>query len=354
MSKKHRAHISKQHIHYFSWLEYLGMLVAMGVLAGLPALLFGAPVVIDVWLPYIPLYILYWAIIAAIFCAVTVYQKYKRLDMPMRKLSEATGRVAAGDFSAFIEPLHNGKNKDYTDLMIEDFNKMLHELASIETLKSDFASNVSHEIKTPLSVIANYAQALKTENLTQEERTEYLDDIIGAANSLSSLVTNILRLNRLENIEIMPVSKPYDLCRQLSEIAIALEKSLEDKHIDLAVEMEEKRMLCYEPDMLRLVWHNLLSNAVKFTPAGGKITLSQSCNGHKVTVSVADTGQGMDAETLKRIFDKFYQGDVSHSGEGNGLGLALAKRIIDLVHGTITVQSIQGKGSVFTVELAVK
>ena len=297
----------------------------------------------------------YWAVIAAIFTLITNWQIREGYDKPMRKLSEATKKVAEGDFSIYVEPMHTVDKHDYIDVIFLDFNKMVEELGSIETLKNDFIANVSHELKTPLSVIRSYASALKKEGLSSEDRNEYADTIISASDNLTALVTNILKLSRLENQEILPVQdEPYDLCRQLSHIALALEKSLEEKSIDFTAEMDDRLMLRADPGMLELVWYNLLSNAVKFTPPGGKITLTQTSDEESVTVSVSDTGCGMDAETVKHIFDKFYQGDKSHSGAGNGLGLALVKRVAELSGGIVTVHSSPGEGTTFTVRLAVK
>lgn len=305
--------------------------------------------IFDIWLPFVPLYILYWAIIAAIFCGITVYQKHRKFDEPLHKLRNSYERVAKGDFTVYIEP--RSSKEDYVDVIIGDLNKMVKELNSIETLKDDFISNVSHEIKTPLSIIYNYAHALKNKELEKEEQEDYLDTIITASESLSTLVSNVLKLSRIDNQELPIVHESYDVCAQLFDIAIALEKSSLDKDINFIVEIEDRLLLPYDPGMLELVWYNLLSNAVKFTPNKGTIILKQTHNDHFATISLQDSGIGMNEETIKRIYDKFYQGDTSHSTSGNGLGLALVKRIIDLVEGRIIVESLPNKGTTFTVEL---
>ena len=293
----------------------------------------------------------YWALVAVSLTLYARWQIKKTYEEPMHRLAKATAKVAQGDFSVYVPPLHTADKLDYLDVMILDFNTMVEELGSIETLKTDFFSNVSHEMKTPLSVIQNYAQLLQKENLTEEERREYTDSILQSTRKLSSLITNILKLNKLEKQTIRPAPEQYDLCQQLCGCALQFEDAWEKKDIEFIAELEDRVVIEADPGLLELVWTNLLSNAVKFTPSGGTVTLTQTSNEQEVTVSVSDTGCGMDEKTLRHIYDKFYQGDTSHSTEGNGLGLALVQRILQLSNGTITVKSRVGQGSAFTVRL---
>lgn len=335
---------------HFSWMEYIGMLLTLGIFAALPGIMYGGGLY-GLWNEYVGWYILYWAIITSLFCGMTAYQKYRKFDKPMRVLSEATSRVASGDFSVYIKPQHTLDRLDYIDVMFDDFNKMVAELGSIETLKNDFVSSVSHEIKTPLAVIRNYTTALKKENLPPEIRTEYMDTILSATDKLTALVTNILKLNKLENQEILPQQNRYNLCRQLCDCALHFETLWEEKGIEFEVDIEEQASIYADADMLEIVWNNLLSNALKFTQSGGKVLLRQTSDSHNITVAVSDTGCGMNRETIAHVFDKFYQGDTSHSCEGNGLGLALAYRVVDRLGGTLSVVSTLGKGSTFTVTI---
>ena len=293
----------------------------------------------------------YWALVAVALTLYARWQIKKTYEEPMHRLAKATAKVAQGDFSVYVPPLHTADKLDYLDVMILDFNTMVEELGSIETLKTDFFSNVSHEMKTPLAVIQNYAQLLQKENLTEEERREYTDSILQSTRKLSSLITNILKLNKLEKQTIRPAPEQYDLCQQLCGCALQFEDAWEKKEIEFIAELEDRVVIEADPGLLELVWTNLLSNAVKFTPSGGTVTLTQTSNEQEVTVSVSDTGCGMDEKTLRHIYDKFYQGDTSHSTEGNGLGLALVQRILQLSNGTITVKSRVGQGSAFTVRL---
>lgn len=235
--------------------------------------------------------------------------------------------------------------------MFEDFNKMVEELASIETLKNEFISNVSHEIKTPLSVIQSYATALQNDSLTAEMRRDYTETIMSASHRLTGLVTNILKLNKLENQGIQVTAEEYDLSRQLCDCVLNYESFWDAKGVAIVVDVEERVLVRADESMLALVWNNLMSNAIKFTEPGGTVTIRQSTAGATVVVAIADTGCGMSEKTIKHMYDKFFQGDTSHSGEGNGLGLTMVRRAIDRVGGTLSVESTLGKGTTFTVTL---
>lgn len=296
----------------------------------------------------------YWAFVAFVFGALVNLQIKDIYDKPMRRLSSAAKSVAEGDFSVYVKPTHTPDKYDYIDVMFTDFNLMVQELGSIETLKNDFVSNVSHEIKTPLAIIKNYTNMLKNGNLPDETKAEYMDTITKAADNLSALVSNILRLNKLENQEIETPAEHYDLCRQLSDCALQFESLWDEKSIELSVEMEDRAMITADENMLEIVWNNLFSNALKYTKDGGKVTLVQTSDTDSIIVTISDTGCGMDKETIKRIFDKFYQADTSRSSNGNGLGLALAYRVVEKIGGSISVVSELGKGSTFTVTLPIQ
>ena len=293
----------------------------------------------------------YWIGMAVVAAIILHQVSCKKFDKPMRRLSQAMKAVAEGDFSVSVTPQHTGNKMDYMDVMYEDFNRMVQELSSIETMKSDFIANVSHEIKTPLAVIESYAAALQKGDLDDVQRSEYAQTIVSASRNLSTLVSNILKLNKLENQEIVPTAREYDLTRQLCDCALAFETAWEEKNIEFDAQLEERVMICADESMLEMVFNNLISNAIKFTEPGGMVTLRQVVLDDAVEVVVSDTGCGMNEETVRHIFDKFYQGDTSHSGEGNGLGLALARRVLEITGGSIRVSSTLGEGSEFTVRL---
>ena len=294
--------------------------------------------------------VLYWVSVSVAFTIFIRRQIIKNYDEPMQRLAKASKEVSSGDFSVYVRPLHTADKMDYLDVMIADFNKMVAELGSIETLKTEFFSNVSHEIKTPLSVVQNCAEMMLKDNLTDEQRKEYATTIIGSTKKLSGLITNILKLNRLEQQKIQPTPERYDLCAQLGECALQFEEIWEEKEIHFEADLEDCATIVADESLLELVWNNLLSNALKFTGKGGIVTLKQTSTADEIIVCVTDTGCGMSDETLRHIFDKFYQGDTSHATEGNGLGLALSLRVIQLSGGTITAKSKLGKGSEFTVQ----
>ena len=292
--------------------------------------------------------ILYWSAVAGGLTLFTRMKIKKTYEEPMHKLAEATQKVAEGDFSVYVAPLHTSEKLDYLDKMLVDFNKMVEELGSIETLKTDFFSNVSHEIKTPLSIIQNNAELLCGEELNDRQKN-YADVIFHTSQRLADLISNILKLNKLEKQTITPALQNYDLCEQLAECAIGYEAAWEKKELEFDADMEDYAEIYADPDLMEIVWNNLFSNAVKFTAPGGKIILTEYSDENEIFVSVADTGCGMTEETKKHIFEKFYQGDTSHSTEGNGLGLALALRVLQLNNYRVEVTSRSGEGSTFTV-----
>ncbi len=292
--------------------------------------------------------ILYWSAVAVGLTIFTRRQIKKNYEEPMHKLAEATKKVAGGDFSIYVAPLHTPEQMDYLDKMILDFNKMVEELGSIETLKTDFFSNVSHEIKTPLAIIQNNAELLCNEEMT-EQQSRYAELIFNTSKRLADLISNILKLNKLEKQTITPVVEKYDLCEQLVQCAISYEPAWEEKDLEFDADLEDYAEIYADPDLMELVWNNLFSNAVKFTEPGGRITLTEKTCGDEIHVSVKDSGCGMTEDTKKHIFEKFYQGDTSHATAGNGLGLALAIRVLQLNNYRIEVDSRPGEGSTFTV-----
>lgn len=331
------------------FLVYLLVVLLMsgvhtGILVGMDAL--GWNKIVQTVVP-----ILYWSAVAVGLTLYTRYKVQQTYEVPMQRLAQATQKVAAGDFSVYVAPIHTADKADYIDRMIVDFNTMVEELGSIETLKTDFFSNVSHEFKTPLAVIHSNAELLQKGLDEDDARQEHVDNILSATRRLANLIQNMLKLNKLEKQTIRPAAEVYDVCAQLCSVAVQFEDAWERKEIEFDADLEDTAYVQADPGLLELVWTNLLSNAVKFTPQGGSITLRQTRADGKIYVSVTDTGCGMDEKTIKHIYDKFYQGDTSHSTEGNGLGMALVKRILEMTGAEMKIESTPGKGSTFTVVL---
>lgn len=273
------------------------------------------------------------------------------VDRPVRQIIKAAEQMMTGDFSVRIPPLHGIANADGFGVIADYFNQMAQELSGTETLRTDFIANVSHELKTPLAVIQNYGTMLQQQDLPENKRLEYAKAITDASRRLANLITNILKLNKLENQQIFPKAETYDLGEQLCECLLTFERAWEDKALDIETDVEEEVMVNSDGELLSLVWNNLFSNAIKFTPPHGKISLTLKAEGEFAVVQVSDTGCGISPEVGKHMFEKFYQGDTSHATQGNGLGLALVKRVMDIVGGDISVSSEVGKGSIFTVKL---
>ena len=288
-------------------------------------------------------------LITFVFGTVDYVRRKITVDRPVRQITEAAKKIMQGDFSVRIPPIH-GAGTDGFNQIREAINKMAAELSGTETLRTDFIANVSHELKTPLAVMGNYATMLQRPGITEEEKNEYAKAISEAARRLAQLITNILKLNKLENQQIFPQPQEFDLGEQLCESLLQFEDAWEAKNLEIETDIEDDVRIKSDPELLSLVWNNLISNAVKFTPDGGTIGVSLKTADHAVIVQVRDTGCGMKPETGIHIFEKFYQGDTSHATQGNGLGLALVKRVVDILNGEIGVQSVYGEGSTFTVK----
>ena len=266
---------------------------------------------------------------------------------PVTRMGRAMERVAAGDFTVRLDnPGALGEMRD----SYAHFNTMTRALAATETLQSDFISNVSHEFKTPINAIEGYAMLMQDAGNDPALQREYADKILLSTRRLSELVNNILLLSKVDN-QTMPLEKhPYRLDEQLRRAILLLERKWTQKQIEWDVDMDEATYTGNESLMLH-VWVNLLDNAIKFDPVGGEIRLRLHCESTCIRITVSDNGPGIPKDQQSAIFERFYQADGSHKSEGNGLGLALARRIVRMCGGEISVSSEPGKGSCFTVEL---
>ena len=290
-------------------------------------------------------------LLSALCTAIDGIRRKYMVERPVRQIVKAAEKMTKGDFSVRIPPLRGIDSTGGFDVIADCFNRMAQELSGMETLRTDFIANVSHELKTPLSVMQNYGTMLQQPGLAEEKRIEYAKAVRESSRRLADLITNILKLNKLENQQIYPNVETYDLGEQLCQCLLSFENVWEKKELEIETDIQETVMVEADSELLSLVWNNLLSNAVKFTDKGGKISLSLKPQGEFAIVQVSDTGCGIPADVGRHNFEKYYQGDASHATQGNGLGLALVKRVIDIIGGDISVSSQVGKGSTFTVKL---
>ena len=288
-------------------------------------------------------------LLTLLFGTIDYVRRKFMVERPVKLIPEATEKIMHGDFSVRGRPMHGAGMEGFNQIGMA-INAMAQELSGTETLRTDFIANVSHELKTPLAVMGNYAAMLRRPGITEDEKNEYAKAISEAARKLAQLITNILKLNKLENQQIFPQPKEFDLSEQLCECLRVFEDAWEAKSLEIETDIEEDVRIKSDPELLSLVWINLISNAGKFTPDGGTIGLSLKTEDGSVVVQVRDTGCGMKPEVGQHIFEKFYQGDTSHATQGNGLGLALGKRVVDILNGDIGVQSVYGQGSSLTVK----
>ncbi len=290
-------------------------------------------------------------LITVLFTVIDSLRRRLTVERPIAEITAAAEKMCAGDFDVQIKPALRFASDGQFNRIIDCINQMARELSGVETLRSDFVANVSHEMKTPLSTMQNYATLLQMPNLTAEDRVVYAKAVEDAAARLSDMVTNILKLNRLENQQILPQAVRFDLAEQLCECLLQYEAVWEEKEISLDTALCEGVTVCADRELLALVWNNLFSNAFKFTDCGGKVSLTMAVEDSCAVVRITDTGCGISPEVGAHIFEKFYQGDSSHAVQGNGLGLALVKKAVDILQAEISVESTVGVGTTFTVRI---
>ena len=290
-------------------------------------------------------------LLSLIFTVVDHIRRKWAVDRPVKCIIRAAEQLVAGDFSVRVPHIHTFGGDDRFNEIADCFNKMAQELGSVETLRTDFIANVSHEMKTPLAVMRNYGTMLQQQGLSEEKRIEYAKAVTEGSRRMADMMTNILKLNRLENQQIFPQTTEYDLGEQLCECLLRYENVWEQADIEIETDLEENVRVRADAELLSLVWSNLFSNAFKFTEPGGKVSLTLSATENHAIVKVRDNGCGMSPEIGAHIFEKFYQGDSSRATQGNGLGLALVKRVVDIMQAEISVESALGAGTTFTVKI---
>lgn len=327
---------------------YYTLVVIVAFFAIMSVSSLSATVIIDVFnvTIYMPQSIAVF-LFSMVFGAIVMVFLNRLFFTPLKKLSVAISRVANGDFKARLEEKHFARS---VREIYGDFNLMAKQLDSTEILQSDFVSNVSHEIKTPINAIEGYTSLLQSEEITPEEQAEYVEKILFNTKRLSELVANILLLSKIDNQVIENHVTEFRLDEQIRQSIMLLEPKWSAKELELDVELESVTLKGNDKLTIH-IWNNLIDNAIKFSPEGGALSFDLRREGDRIVFSLGDDGAGIGEDEIKHIFDKFYQGDTSHKQEGNGLGLSLVKRITDMMGGEICVANKSGGGCVFTVEL---
>lgn len=278
--------------------------------------------------------------------ALLMMMMARRIVKPVLRLTEATREISRGNFNVQVD--YN--SDDEVGQLTAHFNTMARELQHIDTLRKDFISNVSHEFKTPIASIQGFSKLLVQNNLSEEERRDYLNIIAEESTRLSHLSTNMIRLSKLESQEIVHRCETFSLDEQLRKSILLLEPEWSQKQVQWDIDLD-RAVLAGDEELLQQVWINLLNNAIKFSASGQTIAVSLTHTREGVSVKIIDEGIGMDEDVQAHIFEKFFQGDTSHASEGSGLGLTLVKRIVDLHQGTVEVTSVPGEGTTIHVSL---
>lgn len=287
------------------------------------------------------------ATVSTLICGFVSYGVGRRILNPMAKLSAASKEVAKGNYAVRVS---DSSKMEEVQTTFRNFNAMVKQLDSVASVGNDFASNVSHEFKTPLTAVEGYAMLLQDPTLTEEERQEYVDQILTNVRRLTDLVGNILLLSRVENKGLADAYTSFRVDEQIRQSVVHLQTLWMQKNLTIDADLDEVTIQASQ-GLLSHVWENLMENAIKFSPADGSIELRLLEQTECVVFSIQDHGCGMSPEVQSRIFEKFYQGDPSHKGKGHGLGLPLVKRIVELSDGVIEVESQEGKGALFRVIL---
>lgn len=290
------------------------------------------------------------SIVSILLITIALMQNISRkIVNPIKKITDATKKVASGDFTIELET----KRDDEIGELTHNFNKMVKELNSIECLQKDFINNVSHEIKTPISSIQGFAKLLEADDLSKEERKEYAEIIKEESDRLLYLSTNILKLAKLENQERIMNKTKFNIAEQIRRTISVLEPKWKEKNIKFNVSLKEQEFWG-EKDLMYQVWMNIIENSIKFSKQDGQIDVKMKTNQDSVIVEIKDYGIGMEEEEAKKIFDRFYQVDKSHTKPGAGLGMTIAKRIVELSGGKIEVTSKLNESTTFIVTLPIK
>ena len=354
--RERRLH-RKQERKQLGWMTFMisvaifcGLLLAIGIASVIVAVLVFTGVIGDSEDAMHPVYIIPIMAGCSLIIGSGLLVLLNKVPLrPFKTLVALTNRLAAGDYSVRMEPQGSVYNYAGFKEVSDSFNKLAEELQNTEMLRSDFVNNFSHEFKTPIVSIAGFAKLLRQGELSDAEREQYLAAIEEESMRLAEMATNVLYLTKVDNQSILTGKTAFNLSEQIRSAILLLESKWGKRDLNFDLNFAEYTVTANE-ELLRQVWINLLDNAIKFTPEGGTITVNVQQRGEKTEVSVQNTGSEISPDQQQKIFRKFYQADESHSAQGSGVGLAVVKRILDLHHATIRVESAEMITS-FVIEL---
>lgn len=338
------AQVMTEHIVLFKngWFDNIGVARIEDCFVMLKTSQTGSSDIKQIWFNVIWTTGFFTIFVALIINSLTI----KTVIKPIKAVSDAMQQVTRGNFDIQLEVVGN----DEISVLQRNFNTMTDGLKQNEEMSKNFASIVSHEYKTPIAAITGYAQLLYNGGLEEEEEKQYIKTILEQLKRLSNLSVNMLQLARLDSNTVGMSKEMFSLDEQIRNVIVNMENLWEQKNIEMDINLDKAQVYC-NSQMLYHVWENLLSNAIKFTPENGKITVTCQVSDNYAVVKVADTGCGISPENIPHIFERFYKSDSEVNADGNGLGLAITQKIIQLSGGKVSVESEAGKGSLFTVTL---
>ena len=332
----------------YNLISYIVFLITVTVVVSIGILIFSKVKDFEtsILAIFVLLYILFTALI---FFIIDYIRRNIIIQKPLNDILDATNLISKGEFDIKLKPRHNYNNYDELDKIMININKMAIGLRNDEILKNDFISNFSHEIKTPIAIMNGYINLLKRNEMSKEERDEYIDKLYNSSINLSNLISNILKLNKLENSEIE--LNDVNLSNVLENVIISYDELINNKKINFDIDMDDRLIKYTNESFIQLIFSNLISNAIKFSKYEGIVEIKLKNKNDYIEFMVKDNGIGMSNDTIIHIFNRFYQGDTSHKTEGNGLGLSMVKKAIDRLGYKISIESEEEKGSTFIVDI---
>ncbi|MBR6288087.1 MAG: HAMP domain-containing histidine kinase [Acholeplasmatales bacterium] len=332
----------------YNLMSYIVFLITVTVVVSIGILIFSKVKDFEtsILAIFVLLYILFTALI---FFIIDYIRRNIIIQKPLNDILDATNLISKGEFDIKLKPRHNYNNYDELDKIMININKMAIGLRNDEILKKDFISNFSHEIKTPIAIMNGYINLLKRNEMSKEERDEYIDKLYNSSINLSNLISNILKLNKLENSEME--LNDVNLSNVLENVIISYDELINNKKINLDIDMDDRLIKYTNESFIQLIFSNLISNAIKFSKYEGIVEIKLKNKNDYIEFMVKDNGIGMSKNTIIHIFNRFYQGDTSHKTEGNGLGLSMVKKAIDRLGYKISIESEEEKGSTFIVDI---